>query len=88
MFPAGPFRRRAASIRHPIFRQQPFCTSLQDNGSKAVSRNFSAKRCLTEPISTGPAKTEAFLMEPAIYNLFVLFGKQKYRLTGDFFSRP
>lgn len=65
-FPAGPFRRRAASIPRSCFRQQPFCTSMRNKDSKAFSRILRAKRCLTEPIHTGPAMTEAFQMERTI----------------------
>ena len=65
-FPAGPFRRRAASIPRSYFRQQPFCTSMRNKDSKAFSRILRAKRCLTEPIHTGPAMTEAFQMERTI----------------------
>jgi|ETNmetMinimDraft_28_1059901.scaffolds.fasta_scaffold457777_2 hypothetical protein len=50
----------------PVSRQQPFCTSLQKLDTKAIFRKFGAKRCLTEPANTSPAKSEAFQMERTI----------------------
>lgn len=53
-------------MSHSCSRQQPLCTSLQNKGKKPEFCKFGAKRCPTEPSSTGPAKTEAFQMERTI----------------------